>query len=164
MEEHGIWSNMIDVEEWEDFLNEEYPEVTNEDEKYSLVNVLNNEYLNIERKNLNIKVDGEIICIADLGLWNGRRSGYKIVGNNISDCLYDECCDHIYWYCDRYNFRGTGVHHDGTNYYLYRMIRPELTQKQRENFLKLIGRKMDKRVLRRYTVSLVPYIRKVYGW
>lgn len=111
---HTIWSSDINLEDWKDFLQEEYPD-SSEDEYYELVAELNSEYLEDERMNLNINVPDEIICIADLGLWNGRRSGYKMMKTkNIADCLYSDC-DYVDWYCDEYgDFRCDASHHDGT--------------------------------------------------
>lgn len=35
-------------------------------------------WLDDERMNLNVQVDGVIIAFGDLGLWRGRRQGYQI--------------------------------------------------------------------------------------
>lgn len=123
------------------------------------------EYLEDERANLNIKLNGMIVVIADLGLWYGRRKGYKLItSGNIKDCLSDDC-DYITWYCDRYNFRAVAGHHDGINRYLYRELREGLTFIQRENFLyKLVNNEANERMIRRYTKSIRPEIAKVYGW
>lgn len=78
-------------------------------------------WLNDERLNLDKEVDGVIIAFADLGLWYGRRQGYKIIGNNIADILrspYD-----AEWFGDTYNIRGVEYHHDGTNHILYRVAK-----------------------------------------
>ena len=37
-----------------------------------------NDWLADERMNLNWQIEGEIVAIASLGLWHGRRLGYKI--------------------------------------------------------------------------------------
>ena len=89
---HVIWSNdNLDFErDWKDDLSAQYPDHT-EDELLSLMYDLNNEYLDDERVNLNITLSRPILIIADLGLWNGRRSGYaEIKSRNIRDCLYSE--------------------------------------------------------------------------
>lgn len=161
-----IWDNWdIELEQWEDFLTEEYPEVTDENKQWELVTDLNNAYLEDERTNLDIQLNNDIIVIADLGLWNGRRQGYRIIkSGNIKDCLYDNC-DYITWYCDRYNFRANAIHHDGTNHYLYRVFRDEITEKQKENFLyNVYNGRLNQRMIRRYTKSIQPYIARVYGW
>ena len=44
-------------------------------------------WLDDERMNLNVQVDGVIIAFGDLGLWRGRRQGYQILGSNIADIL-----------------------------------------------------------------------------
>ena len=95
-----------------------------------------------------------------------RVKGYKIIGNNIANCLSacnDE--DKVEWYCDRYNLRGTGLHHDGTNYYLYRERKDNINDSQWNNFLnKIYYGKCTKQDISRYTKSLRPRIAKVYGW
>ena len=43
---HIIWSNMnLDLDDWKDFLEEEYPEITDEHEQYHLIEDMNMEYL-----------------------------------------------------------------------------------------------------------------------
>ena len=43
-----------------------------------------NDNLTDERMNLDKQIEGVVIAFADLGLWNGRRQGYKILGHNIN--------------------------------------------------------------------------------
>ena len=165
--ERIIWSNTdINVADYADFLQEEYPEVTDPDEQYELCCEMNANYLDDERMNLDIELPNPIICIADLGLWDGRRIGYKMIeSGNIADCLWDPECDYCTWYVDRYNnLRFTGVHHDGTNHYLYRELR-DLSYKQMENFLdKLHTGNLVRRDINRYTTSVGIHVNKVYGW
>lgn len=162
-----IWQNLdLDIADWDfSFWEEEGRELTF-DEKFNIMLDENYESLEEERCNLNVKLDGEIIIIANLGLWYGRRSGYRIIeSGNIADCLYDRDCEYLEWYCDKYDFRCNAHHHDGSNHYLYREIRPELTDTQRENFLyKLTHGEINERTLRRYTKSIRPVIASIYGW
>ena len=93
MKKHIIWSNMnLDIEDWrEDYA--EFLEINDiddrdpddEDDIYDWMVETNSEYLYDEQMNLNKVVDGRILVIADLGLWNGCASGYKILGNNIKE-------------------------------------------------------------------------------
>ena len=165
--EHIIWSNMdINVADYADFLQEEYPEVTDPDKQYELCCELNDDYLDDERDNLSVVLPHPIICIADLGLWNGKRIGYKMIeSGNISDCLWDSDCDFCTWYVDRYNdLRFIGTHHDGRNYYLYRELR-DLSDQQMENFLdKLRTCRLTRRDITRYTTNIGSHIQRVYGW
>ena len=164
MKRHIIWSNRnLDLADWKDFLEEEYPEVTDEYEQYELISEMNMEYLRDERCNLSEKIDGRILVIADLGLWDGRKQGYKILGNTISDILYDEDGEYLEWYGDGYNIKATVSHHDGTNFYEYRVIRED---RNIENLLDAIynGEEINRKKLNYYTKSLYPYIAKIYGW
>lgn len=120
-----IWSDEINLDDWREYLEEEYPEVTDESEQYELCAELNTEYLDDERMNLNKRLSSEIVCIGDLGLWNGRRQGYRIVGNNIQEILYSTLRSISYctWYADAYNVKCDETHHDGTNHYVYRAFK-----------------------------------------
>ena len=165
-----IWQNVnLDIDDYEDYFSEletEYDEELSEDERWERLYEDNSMWLDDERCNLNVRLEGEIVVIADLGLWYGRRGGYKIIeSGNVKDCLYDDA-DYVEWYCDRYDFRCNAHHHDGSNHYLYREIRPDLTETQRENFLDRLchGNVNDRRMIRRYTRSVRPAIAKVYGW
>ena len=165
--EHIIWSNIgIDIKDWADFLQEEYPDVTDPDKQYELCCEMNDNYLDDERMNLNVTLPHAIICIADMGLWNGRHMGYHMIEScNIADCLYDPECDYCTWYVDRYNdLCFSGAHHDGTNRYLYRELR-DLSDKQMKNFIdKLHTGRLTRRDIRRYTTSVGIHVNKVYGW
>lgn len=158
-----IWQNIdLKIEDWKDFLEESFPTVTNEYEKLNLIQELNSEYLWDERANLNKKIDGRILAIVDIGRWNGRCSGYKILDNNIS-CILDTDCDYCEWYSDGYNIKFKGHHHDGTNYVEYRVIRED---RNIENLLRDIfyGEEISRKKLNYYTKSLHSYIAEIYGW
>lgn len=166
MKKNVIWSNYnLDYEDWKEFFDEEYPDLT-EDKRIDLMYELNNEYLNDERMNLDIPVSEEIIVLGDLGLWNGRKSGYKeINGHSIKDCLYTDT-DYATWYLD-----GCGdlcceaIHHDGTNHYLYRVFKPDVSDTRKENFLEKVLRGTVTRAdITRTTQRLGDKIAEVYGW
>lgn len=164
MKKNIIWSSDIDLKDWEDYLAEEYPNITDENKKYELVYEINDMYLEDERINLDIDLHDDIIIIADLGLWYGNVRGYKEIKGNIAECLYTEC-DYAEWYCDRYNLHCNGYHHDGSNHYMYRVWKDGLSEEQKDNFRNaIVKRKADSKMISRYTKSLRPYIAKVYGW
>ena len=123
-EKHIIWSNMnLDMEAWKPDLEENYPG-RSEEEYYELMHELNDMYFDDEKANLDIQLSAPIIVCADLGLWNGRRMGYKMIDSgNISDCLAGDG-DFSEWFVDHLgDLRCTDVHHDGTNHYLYRAVK-----------------------------------------
>ena len=120
-ERHIIWTDYgLDYEDWRDDLEADYPDLS-EDERISLMYEINGDYLDDERANLNVQLSQPILVVGDLGLWNGRRMGYKeIPSGNIRDCLYSDT-DYSTWYVDRLgDLRCDAIHHDGTNHYLYR--------------------------------------------
>ena len=121
---HIIWSNYaLDYEDWRDLMETEYPDLS-ETERIDLMYQMNDDNLSDERTNLDIQLENSILVIGDLGLWNGRRMGYKeIKSGNIRDCLYSDT-DYATWYVDRLgDLRCDAVHHDGTNHLLYRVYK-----------------------------------------
>ena len=132
-ERHVIWSNYgLDYEDWRDDLEADYPDLS-EDERISLMYEINGDYLDDERANLNVQLSQPILVVGDLGLWNGRRMGYKeIPSGNIRDCLYSDT-DYSTWYVDRLgDLRCDAIHHDGTNFYLYRVYKDSASPSQIE--------------------------------
>ena len=99
-QKHIIWSSEPDYEDWRADLEEQYPDLS-EQERMELMVEQNNDYLADERCNLNIQLSRPILLIADIGRWDGRHSGYaEIKSGNIRDCLYSEMDDST-WYVDR---------------------------------------------------------------
>lgn len=155
-----VWSNDRNVDDWDDYvseLKEENPEIT-KDEIWYRIDELNWDYLEDERVNTNgIKLD--ILCIGDIGTWRGRRNGYRFY-SDLSEIFYSDC-DICEWYIDEYKqFRFKGIHHDGRNYYLYRIINPGISDTVLENLLNSIGTDKEYSYLQRYTTSLGKYYRK----
>ena len=164
--DHLIWSNYnLDLDDWREDLLEEYPDA-GESELYQLMDERNSSYLDDERCNLNIQMAMPIIIIGDLGLWNGRRTGYKdIPSGNIRDCLYSDT-DYTTWYVDRLgDLRCDAVHHDGTNHYLYRAFKPGVSEAQMDRLReKIYDGSVTRADITRVTQRLGDAIGKVYGW
>jgi hypothetical protein len=163
---HLIWGDIhLDYEDWRPDLEADYPDFS-EDARMRIMHETNSDYLDDERMNLDIQLDREIIVIADLGRWNGRFQGYKMIERgNIKDCLYSDC-DYNEWYVDKKgDLRCTAQHHDGTNYYLYRAIKSDVTVEQVERLQnKIYNRRVTRADITRLTERLGDYIGKVYGW
>ena len=161
-----IWSNHhIDYEDWREYMESEFPELT-EDERYDRMLEINDSYLDDERMNLNIQLSEPIILIADLGLWNGRHNGYKVIkSGNIADCLRLHH-DYATFYVDRFgDLRCDDVHHDGTNHYLYRVFKNGTTDQQQDNLEeKILSGTATRSDITRVTKRLGDEIGRVYGW
>ena len=119
-----------------------------------------------EEANLNKMTEGRIIAIADLGFWDRRQMGYKVMENNVNACLYwSEKCDDIEIYADRYDIRSTQYHHDNHHNILYRELKPSLSDWQRNYFLaKIFEGKVTRKDITKYTRSILPYVKEIYGW
>ena len=163
---HIIWSDIsLDLDDWRESLEELYPGYS-DDELYDIMVKSNAENLYDERVNLNIQLSQPIIVIGDLGRWNGRVSGYKMIDSgNIKDCLYSDT-DMTEWYVDRYgDLRADAVHHDGTNHYLYRVFKdtasPEQIERLQEKFYYGKATRAD---ITRVTKRLGDEIAAVYGF
>ena len=167
-----IWKSygMYDLKELEELEREERQNMKDYGyEDYETADVTDSIYESInlwfddEQSNLYRVLNGRILCIADMGLWNGRRSGYKILGNNLNEVL--TCgigCDDKEIYCDGYNVLAKGYHHDGRNYVEFREIRED---KDIEPLLEKLynNEPVSRAEIRKYTKSLRPYVKQVYG-
>lgn len=160
-----IWTNN-NYAEWEECMLADYPnEASREAEGIEIsyeryMEDMDNDLYD-ERANLDVPVDGVIVCFADLGLWNGHHQGAKKFGSYVKNILHSSN-DYQDWYCDRFNVRCTDVHHDGTNTYLYRVARDE---EQANRLVQAIAYEdMTEEEFRKATRSLRPYVAKVYGW
>lgn len=134
MKKNMIWSydtSCWDEDEMKSMYEECYEETPSEETLQQYIDDTNNCYLEdvqeeitfYERKN----GQKQYIVLADLGLWNGRFDGGKIITglcNAISQCFED--------YNEIYEEGGqlkvTAHHHDGTNYFQIK----ELTERGEE--------------------------------
>jgi len=160
-ESTGYWT----TETWEDAINyykNEYGE-TDEQQILEMIYTDNNQDLEDERINLNQQINGKILVIADIGRWNGRFNGYKIIDNNLKEILSNFGNDEIVIFSDGKNIRAEGYNHDGRSYYLFREIKDGV------NIDKLLNDIYDNKEITNarlsyYTKSLVPYVNNIYGW
>lgn len=159
-----IWTSEVDVDDWDGYFLEVNPNL-DRDERYVAAAEINQSYLDDERTNLNIVLKHPIIAIADMGLWYGRRPGYRIIeSGNIADCL-QSTTDVVCWYVDEHNeFCSDQCHHDGTNYVVYRELK-ELDEEEVDKLIDLICRgKCTEEILDKYTSKIGDRISAVYGW
>ena len=165
---HIIWTSDIDYEDWRDDMEAEYPDEEGYNEQWRIDRAyeINDDYLDDERSNLDIQLSQPIIVLGDLGRWNGRVKGYKeIKSGNISDCLYSNE-DYVTWYVDeKGDFRCDASHHDGTNHYLYRVFKDDITDEDIDEFEeKVYEGTATQEDIEKYTRRLGDDIGVIYGW
>jgi hypothetical protein len=111
-----------------------------------------------EQNNLNKLLPNNIIALGEVGVWTGQHRGGKVLGNNLNAILYSGNCDDISVTYDRYNVHSQLAHHDGSHYMTYRMV------KEGYDAHDLLDKYVyEGKDIMRYTTSLVPYIKKIYG-
>lgn len=127
----------------------------------------NRDWMYDEKLNLYVPLDGQVIALADLGFWNGRRSGYKLLDENLNS-IFQMCdgYDDVEFWCDRYDVCAALHHHDGSHYITFRELRTDKFEPERiDKFLdKLYEGTATERDISRHTRSLRPKVAKVYGW
>lgn len=164
--EYVIWTNEgLEWEDWADDFEKEYLDISDE-KKFELMNELNNDCLEEVRHTMDVYVGSPIIIIADLGLWDGRHGGYKIIESGyLRDCMYSDL-DGVTWYVDgRGDLRMEGCHHDGRNYYLYRKLREDIGSVEVEEFLsKILNRTMTEEDLEKVTERLGDILENVFDF
>ena len=93
-----------------------------------------------------------------------ERTGYKLLNRrNLSEIMSCGNEDYNHLYYDGFNVYKKAIHHDGTNYIMFREVRPDV------NIEKLCDKIYNNEVisratLNRYTRSLRRYVKKIYGW
>lgn len=183
---HIIWSSDINLDDWKNYITENvrpnFPEADDQDidtfidkhfsECYQSVSDTNNDYLDDVIANLGgIDVEGDIIVIGDLGTWHGRVEGFKYEGNNINSIFHSNVNGQsdITFYVEKegrtLDLKAREAHHDGVNHYLYREIKPNISDAQREKFENLLYEgKADYATIAKYTRPLGQEVQKVYGF
>lgn len=148
-----------------EFLKENYS-----DEDITDTDILDEIYHDIditfedELTNLNKELDGRVLAIASMGLWDGRVTGYKILSNNLNEVVKSSIgCDEKHVYCDRYNVLAEGYHHDGRNYVEFREIREDKNIDELLNKI-YMNIPITRAEIRKYTKSLRSKVKEVYGF
>ena len=148
-----------------EFLKSEYPETEpTEEDIYEDITFSINVWYDDESEILHKPLEGRILAIVDMGLWNGRKTGYKILDNNLNEVLTSTIgCDEKEVYFDGYNIKAEGYHHDGRNYVEYREIRED------KNIDKLLDKIYNNEPISRselnyYTKPLGKYVKQIFGW
>ena len=168
MKKHLIWTNYeLNYEDEREWMEEEYPELT-EDQRIEKMYEMNADDLEETRDNLDIPLAGAILAIANLGLWFGRRTGYKeIASGRISNCLYSERDTEwaTWWVDERGDLCAEFIHHDGRNYITYREWKEGVSETQKENLkAKLYRGEATRKDITRLTRKLGAEIAAFYGW
>lgn len=116
--------------------------------------------LNDARNELDIEVQGVIVCFAIMGLWHGLVPGSSVYGSNVSGILhspYEPC-----WFGEDGDIRGMMIHHDGTNRMLYRIAPDMETAKELAHAIAYDG--LSEEAFKAKTTSLYPVVAKILGW
>lgn len=157
-----IWTNVLDYEDYRADYEEWMPdeEGYTEEDRIRMMNEGADEDLDEERSNLNKPIYRSLVMIATLDLWNGTRKGWKhIEGNNLNDIFQGTCGDYVTWYVDENgDICCDDTHHDGTNHYVYRAIKPQYTDWEFDEAM-YDGEDADE-----LTEKLGHYVKEIYGF
>ena len=160
---HIVWTNNTSLDDWRDWLNQEYPDITDDTDRYRVITEELDSQFDDVLSDLNIELPDTIICIADLQLWNGHRMDYSFCGTNLSNTLRTGCGDYRTWYIDDLgDLRCDDTHHDGTNHYLFRMLKPTISSAPLRR--KILSGTVTRRDITRCTSPIGAYVADVYGW
>lgn len=130
---------------------------------YDLCNEINSHYLGDEVMNLNQPLGNVVVAFACLGLWDGVKPGFRVLNNNLNS-IFQVSADINTYYCDRYNVKARCVHHDGTNHITFRKLKDGINKEWFENYMYENNFELDSQKMSRYTDSLLPYVKSIYGW
>lgn len=154
-----IWTNDLNYDDWKDDLKDQYPDLT-ENQLIDLMYELNDEYFIDEQEMLDKQLGGDILVFGTLGLWNGTKTGYKIIKeNNLNAIMEGHFCDTLTWYVEGKEVKCKDVHHDGANYYTYR----ELTIDSYD-FEEYVWEHTLQEAIEKYSKPLGHYVAEIYGF
>lgn len=159
-EEIAYFCNMclgMDEDEYNDLI---------EDELIAMMYDVNDRQLEDTKYDIKKDFGRPILVIGQLGLWNGTAYGYKeIPSGQLADCLYTEDDYSTFFVDDDEEFRCDGIHHDGTNHYMYRVWKKEVGQWEMEELKdKLYHGSATMEDIDKYTDRLGDIICNIYGW
>lgn len=137
-----------------DELNEEYD--VNYSDEYEAINDYIRDTYELLDMEYPMDENMDIIAIADIGAWDGRKRDYKRI-STLGGIFNTSCAYNHYFIKDR-NVRSRNVHHNGVNYVLYREFKDHINDEQKERFLYMLSTgTLTKRQLAYYTNSIVKY-------
>lgn len=159
--EHIIWTNNLDYEDWKDQLEADWPDEEGYDEEHRIriMYEMNDDDLEEEKHNLNKELGHRLVMFGELDLWNGKIGGRKILsGTNLNDIFTGTCGDYITWYLENGDVKCKDSHHDGTNLYIYRVLKKDDNEFDIEDFL-------EASIADAYemTEPLGHYVEEIYG-
>lgn len=121
--------------------------------------------LDDERSNLRTIKTGTVFVEADLGLWNGRKPGYRLLeGDGGLDRIFDVFQgDFFSIYVDGKDLVGKDVHHDGTNRYGFFEV---LDRESADEIAGLLcsGKPVPEELRQKGLRPLGPDVCNLYGW
>ena len=143
---------------------EEYSKIITEERLYEECEFINQLWYDDTETGLSHCDRGELVAIANLGRWNGRCSGYKII-KSLSKVLNTSCDDEELYIDSNGDLRKSESHHDGSNSILYRYWKEGLSDTQKENFLdKIYNGNCSQKDITRYTRKAGVEIAEAYSW
>ena len=165
-----IWSSYTynwDREGMKMEYEEIYEKTPDEEELDRFIEDTNTMYLDDEYANITFYEEEHgaktYVILADLGLWNGRAEGGKIIKglwNAISKCFEDY--NHIYEY--RRRLCVDAIHHDGTNHFQIKELTPKGLEYV-ENHPYMSDRELHERLFKDSHYSHeVTLFKTIYGW
>lgn len=161
---HIIWTNYLDYDDWRTDMEAYYPdeEGFTDDDRMRLMYEINDEYLEDEKVNLNKELGRQIVVYANLGLWDGNRIAAKVLkGTNLNNIFSNTCGDFVEWYVEGEDVKCKDSHHDGTNYYTYRVLKKGYSE---YDFDELVYDNPITDVVKDMTEPLGHYVAEIYGF
>lgn len=173
---HLIWSSYFEFsDEVKEDLIDRAGEGLSDSTLYDMACEENDWLLDDEKENLKGTAPANgIFAVARLGLWNGspiavlsERLADRLV--TAGDCIrsYVDGVSDITAYVDEYgDFRINEAHHDGTNCYLFRAWKQDVTEGEKDEVRSAVyyGEPNAANLIAKYTDRMGDAIGQVYGW
>lgn len=152
-----IWTSDIYDEDYFQELKDNYPDCSDE-QIWDIAIVANNDNLDEIKANLSdITFQNSIIALGTLGMWSGIAHGYKILSNQITNYFqsFVNGDSQLTIYTENKDLWAKEDHHDGTNYYRFRVFRDNMSEGRIEKFLdKVYHHTVTEKDIQTYTKSV----------
>ena len=163
-----LFSSFITEEEEQEtrkYLEEETGEtVANEQVWEQIRDDKNIQIEDLQNELSSVNINGQLIAIVDMGLWYGRKAGYKLLETDLGDILnlasdYDD----VEIFTEDNELKMNLYHHDGTHFVTIRDFKPTLEDEKKDDFIsKILNGEINKHVIGYYTLKLGDKIEKMY--
>lgn len=166
MKKHLIWSDQLDehFDAWKEDYKIENPNASDDEIIQAWYDYAAASFED-ERANLAIPLEGPVLVIKKINRWDGPTFTSSLIHRDVVGDLLQRFFDGNSFYVEGKDLIGEAYHHDGTNYYCFRLLSADASNEDINDLMNRIH--LDEpyeKDLQRLTKPLGDRIASIYGW